>query len=472
MGNTSCVGVPPPDVNILTIKVCARESHGIFQDDFSIQCVYSQRTSLRNIVHQIIHHLKHTHYDIDESYPMQFEIREIRTFDGDLLRDQNEISTYLCTSIQTYDPEKISQHGLTVVVSAMYEHKVRHKQITCKHMRDRNTLDPLQCPVYYAMKQEYQCTQENMYHLHEFVHFKDEVREKPVCKYKDECKVYTRMEQQGGSRMEDECHMKLYRHPPRSRQIQLAENIHSLVINTQKRQNHSFYQPTEKDRRKYQSASEIDGYLAALIEEVKRNGFSNDLCLQCKPKDSCKHKKHSILQIVDEKMNHIRHKTMGSPLKRDEMLALVLYTGCECNYDLCRSQRNGDYAKWKWFDYCLFWAIWKLSKRETGSFSVYTGLNGVQLPRTMVPCGYFKTYVSTSWRREIAEKFMGGNSGMIIQFDEAYKNNEWIFCCDVSWISKFPDECEVLFARSDLDDNRFQCVVMDTCNGIQTVALQ
>ena len=31
---------------------------------------------------------------------------------------------------------------------------------------------------------------------------------------------------------------------------------------------------------------------------------------------------------------------------RDKMLALVLYTGCDCNYDLCSSQRNGDYNKW------------------------------------------------------------------------------------------------------------------------------
>eukprot|EP00485_Elphidium_margaritaceum_P012646 CAMPEP_0202699676 /NCGR_PEP_ID=MMETSP1385-20130828/12890_1 /ASSEMBLY_ACC=CAM_ASM_000861 /TAXON_ID=933848 /ORGANISM="Elphidium margaritaceum" /LENGTH=70 /DNA_ID=CAMNT_0049356667 /DNA_START=1 /DNA_END=210 /DNA_ORIENTATION=+ len=57
---------------------------------------------------------------------------------------------------------------------------------------------------------------------------------------------------------------------------------------------------------------------------------------------------------------------------------------------------------------------------------------------------------------------------MIIQFDESYKNHKDVLCCDVSWISKFPDECEVLFARSTGRD-AFKCEVIDESKGIQTV---
>eukprot|EP01084_Bolivina_argentea_P152502 266025_1 len=114
------------------------------------------------------------------------------------------------------------------------------------------------------------------------------------------------------------------------------------------------------------------------------------------------------------------NKELGSPLTRGQMLALVLYTGCECNYDLCGQQRNGNYDKWKWFDYCLYH---KCMKR-----------------------GYFTTYVSTSWRKEVALTFMNGQ-GMVIEFDKEYKDTNSIWC-NVSWISKFPDECEILFARS------------------------
>jgi len=219
--------------------------------------------------------------------------------------------------------------------------------------------------------------------------------------------------------------------------------------------------------------------------------------------DECKHDVygsiHSILHIVDQKMECIRHKMMEYPLKRDQMLALVLYTGlknimssnshkntmiiyclllgCDCNYDLCASQRKGDYHKWKWFDRCLWLAISRLSIRERGSFSVYSGLSGVKLDRKVVQNGYFVTYVSTSWQKDVSRRFIG-DKGMLIQFDKAFKDNKdgynlhALHCCDVSWISKFPDECEILFARSIFDDdNNFKCMVLDESNGIQTVLL-
>ena len=78
-----------------------------------------------------------------------------------------------------------------------------------------------------------------------------------------------------------------------------------------------------------------------------------------------KHQHYSLLKVVNDKMECKMHKIhFGLPLKQHEMLALLLYTGCDCNYDLCSSQREGNYDKWKCFDYCLYNAIEKLDKRE------------------------------------------------------------------------------------------------------------
>ena len=150
------------------------------------------------------------------------------------------------------------------------------------------------------------------------------------------------------------------------------------------------------------------------------------------------------------------------------------YIGCDCNYDLCKSQREKKYEKWKWFDICLNSAIKELSIRTSGKFDVYTGLSNVKMDRKVWNKGYFPTYVSTSWRKEVAQHFVQGNEGMIIKIDESYRNDEDVYWCDVSWISKFPDECEILFSRDAnqwVDGGGFSCKVMDESNGVQTVLL-
>eukprot|EP01084_Bolivina_argentea_P252193 423250_1 len=236
-----------------------------------------------------------------------------------------------------------------------YKHLVTSVPITCPHMMKINTKNPLQCPLYYGMKENYEWNQENLNHVDNFTHFKDEYTEKPECKYKDQCYGYLRLDK-GGHLLSDRCHMKLFRHPPRSRRVKLAENIHSLIINDCEDENHPLYKPTEDDQKQYKY-NKNDGYLLALIEEVKNNGFDSDLHL---PDDDLKQDDYSLLKIVDWKMKSNRHKLMASPLNMAEMLSLILYTGCDCNYDLCSSQRNEDYDKWKWFDYCLWNAIYKL----------------------------------------------------------------------------------------------------------------
>ena len=116
--------------------------------------------------------------------------------------------------------------------------------------------------------------------------------------------------------------------------------------------------------------------------------------------------------------------------------------------------------------------------RETGKFSVYSGLNHVKIDEKITMNAYFVTYVSTSWRKNVCKAFMKGTGqkkaeGMIIEFDARFK--ELVACCDVSWISKFPDEFEILFARSTDESHdewggtreNFSCEVLDECKGIQ-----
>ena len=126
--------------------------------------------------------------------------------------------------------------------------------------------------------------------------------------------------------------MKLYGHPPRSRQIRLAENMHSLTLTQKCGNNGALIRYYEVDHGALNYAlnkSCKDGDLAALIEEVIDNECKYDLWLNCKKDDKWTHdffkSKHSMLKIVDEKMNCRKHKAMRRPLKPVNMVAFILY---------------------------------------------------------------------------------------------------------------------------------------------------
>lgn len=47
-------------------------------------------------------------------------------------------------------------------------------------------------------------------------------------------------------------------------------------------------------------------------------------------------------------------KRVGDPiLTRAQMLALILYTGCDANYDMCAAERSRNFDKWPWFSFLL-----------------------------------------------------------------------------------------------------------------------
>ena len=307
-----------------------------------------------------------------------------------------------------------------------------------------------------------------------------EYNEKSACKHGMECEAFIRLES-GGNRLDDRCHIKLYPHPPRTdRQIRMTEDVAKVIINTHHEQNRDI-------------CAQYIGHnsaLGALLSEVIVNGYKNDLFLSNTTEEEYKNDQYTIMKIGDQKMNHPRHKALGSPLTRAQMLALILYTGCGCNYDLCKSHRSGDYEKWKWFDACLYKAIEALNDKETGSYKLYTGLSNVKLPVQKLKRCYFPTYVSTRWVKDVAITFIN-DGGMIIEIDE--NSMRQLNCCDVSWISKFSDECEILVARSifhktcsrfynnpsifpghvtEKCSNSFNLSIQDEKNGIQILTLQ
>eukprot|EP01084_Bolivina_argentea_P005387 10166_1 len=411
-------------------------------EPFTVSVLYSQSISIGHLINKVMSSINKKHYPkiqhikrIERSSFMSFNI-----YGKDYLwtrRDPEGIWKKLISQpITEYSRKEIEERGLYITVENLYEHHTTGNKINCKYINEfcDEKSSVIKCTIYDAMKNKEEYTEHNLAHLLEFVHFEDSYNEKPSCKHGVECKSFVRLES-GGNSLNDRCHVQIYRHPPRNnRQIKLSDNMNELIVNKEwKECNNYLYEPTDED-------DKIG--LEALIDEVIRNGFKRDLCLN---DEDYKNDEYSIMKIVDDKLNHIRHRQIGSPLNRAEMLSLILYTGCDCNYDLCSTQRAGNYMKWKWFDRTLHWAIRHLNKHEFGDYKIYSGLNNVKLNQNKLS-GSFPTYISTSWSEDVAQVFVGG-TGMLIQMDAEFRKSVLTYCCDVSWISKFPDECEILVAR-------------------------
>eukprot|EP01084_Bolivina_argentea_P273425 465754_1 len=417
------------------------------QQKFFVTTTYQSSQSVGDILATAIEKLN------KKCDPQKFDVADIHP------------TTSLEEPITNFRKGDLETDGFQIRVCLMkYNHKIINNEITCKFMQNQKINAEVQCPIYGKMKKQYEYSEEHLTHLNEYSHFHDEFSQKPECKYNEKCYAFIRLAN-GGNRVDDRCHIKLYRHPPRRRNIELCENLHQFILNKNQDENRDTFIPS--DRYIINNNANV---LKELIKEVKSNGFESDLFIS---DEDHKNGDYSLLQVVDKKINCRRHRMMGSPLNKAEMLALVMYTGCDCNYDLCKSQRNGVYEKWKWFDKCLWNAIYKLSLHETGKYCLYSGLSNVKLNKREISSGYFVTYVSATWVKDVAVSFME-DEGMIIQLDESFRSSYHVNCCDVSWISKFPDECEVLIGRSagDRYTNRFKGTVLDEANGIQTVLLK
>ena len=145
------------------------------------------------------------------------------------------------------------------------------------------------------------------------------------------------------------------------------------------------------------------------------------------------------------------------------MLSLILYCNGKCNHNLCQSQRDGTHqTKWPFFDGFLCYSIYVLGKFEIHDENLYTGLAGVLWDVNELYCQglgssalYFQTNMSFSRDLKVAREFRG-NEGLIIGVNlyqmwiHAPTTGNIPAACDVSWISKYPTEQEVLFSRWNL----------------------
>ena len=223
------------------------------------------------------------------------------------------------------------------------------------------------------------------------------------------------------------------------------------------------------------------GWFRSILIEVIRNDYWNDslwiesekrefaynLCSQLEALDSnnlsmdarnnaleaiinSNRKAVPILERVFEVLNHRMHIKLGSPLRFDHCLAFILYTSTPANYDLTKTQLAHNTQKWKYFDHCLSEGIARLGYRQQiRNCDLWCGLNCVYFDTSMAESDaiFLSSHQSSSIRKSVAENFRT-EWGTIVKIDS---NSLFpFFRCDVSWISMYESECEVLLARGAL----------------------
>eukprot|EP01084_Bolivina_argentea_P280294 479326_1 len=144
---------------------------------------------------------------------------------------------------------------------------------------------------------------------------------------------------------------------------------------------------------------------------------------------------------INELLNHPIHVSKGKPLNYEQMFSIFLYTSINDVYrDLRLSNLKFNFCRWKYTQWKLYEAIRILS--ETQSVipkKLYHGLYGIHVnPNDFISSCVFVTFVSTSWQYAVAQNFAHGD-GCIICFEDFDG-----ICADVSWISRFSAECEIL----------------------------
>lgn len=192
---------------------------------------------------------------------------------------------------------------------------------------------------------------------------------------------------------------------------------------------------------------EVD-HCEALQVEVQKNGCGKQLMT----KDG-----KDLVSIARSYREHPFHVAIGKPLNDGELLALVLYTGCDCTYDLTACLLSEDYETWSVFDFTLCMAIGILSWHfRSSEVPLYTGLANVYLDSDRMlsgnESGFLRCHTSTSPMKEVAEKHRGVQ-GVLITIppqtpSEYFPGSGFGGMAPVHWISKFREnEAEILFSR-------------------------
>ena len=214
-----------------------------------------------------------------------------------------------------------------------------------------------------------------------------------------------------------------------------------------------------------------------LVNEIIGNGYESDLILTNAAKDQATSeyplnvsvlpvlvRKYKIFDILDEKLRHSRHEMIGKPLAAYPvlLLALILYTGDGSTCDLSYSSRINDFTKWPVFLRCVETGIFLLSKFERfNNVKMYAGLCDAKLrvdndgDETEHQVPRLRSFATTLG---VAKGFRGYEGTILgIHLDDS--NNDNYCCADVSWISEYPGEKEVLFVNLPIKFEKEQCII-------------
>eukprot|EP01084_Bolivina_argentea_P009663 18030_1 len=177
----------------------------------------------------------------------------------------------------------------------------------------------------------------NINHLNEYNH------SKMNCSLKI-CSIYNKLLRGNTSLYQDldiikiETHLKLYEHKHRKQRfVKFSQRWQSFFVSKKFKEN-KLYRPSPSPEMIFDSCcSTKDDELNGLITEIINNGFKSDLGMEMKIDNDEHDIYYEIIKLVEYKLNCMRHKTMGSPLNKSQMLSLILYTSSNCGSinDLC-----------------------------------------------------------------------------------------------------------------------------------------
>ncbi|ETN98281.1 hypothetical protein RFI_39226, partial [Reticulomyxa filosa] len=232
---------------------------------------------------------------------------------------------------------------------------------------------------------------------------------------------------------------------------------------------------------------ELNNQLQRLLCEVIKNGYLTDLIprkvLQTgedviKQQINYKENEEEKLTLNDKILTILKelkilyhddiHKQMGYSLQLYHICAIVLYCGKSCNVQFSYDQIKFKHYLWPYLDYYLQEAIMILhshERREEESIDLYCGLRGVRLENIEkeIKSGFFISHVSTSNDIQVAQTFRS-DQGCILHFHPSMRRARAILNCDVSWISPYKHESEILFARSPIHLSKDENVHKEACS--------
>jgi len=285
------------------------------------------------------------------------------------------------------------------------------------------------------------------YSQHILQHLQCKSHSTPSCHDGADCDAYKRLVK-GGHCLDDLCHLQMYRHPPRLNHgsnaywQQWSQYAATSCVHEHAGIAHYRYH-----------AHTLKTSKGALMREVKANGCQYVLTPH-------------MAQIVNEKLNHCRHKRFGSPLTYDEMLALILYANTAMCAEIAKAETDANYDRWQHFRVNLASAVYKLPSVSDHAM-LYYGLCQAT-PCAERDCnGWWqaRTVWSATMDRQVALRSIeaGGCLLEIPIMDDEY--GTMFDSVDMAWISSFPDEKEVLL----LPNKKFRIQYVGTADIENTV---